>query len=222
MAVRHLSLCIFFLLCLACGSSGDEAKEVQEKPTEFKTKVQFEPFVPITEEVRKDFQSWEDYRNLETFMKRFLTASPEEILSNALELRNLVKSAKFSEKIPELYNIPPIKARFNILYNQTLRLADMTFIPAIKAEEVIEEYKKILLTFSSINSRFVSIVSKKRFEDDITIDINYIGLDSTKIDSISKKTMIQTIEQNKKRKDSIQKTEMNRKIQQSIFQKSKN
>ncbi len=220
--MRYLSIVFLLLVCFACGNSGEADTTVQEKPTEFKTKVQFDPVVSINDEVRKDFEAWEDYRNLENFMKRFMNASPEEILSNALELRNLVKAAKFSDKIPELYNIPPVKARFNILYNQTLRLSDMTFIPAIKAEEVIEENKKILLTYSSINSRFISIVSKKRFEDEIDIDIQYIGLDSTKIDSISRKTINQTLKAKKKKEDSLQKTEMNTKIRNSIFKKTKN
>ncbi|MAD97480.1 MAG: hypothetical protein CMB99_09170 [Flavobacteriaceae bacterium] len=220
--MRYLSVVFLLVICLACGNSGETDTAVQEKPTEFKTKVQFDPVVSINNEVRKDFESWEDYRNLETFMKRFTNASPEEILSNALELRNLVKATKFSDKIPELYNIPPIKARFNILYNQTLRLSDMTFIPAIKAEEVIEENKKILLTYSSINSRFISIVSKKRFEDEIDIDIQYIGLDSTKIDSISRKTINKTLKAKKKKEDSLKKTEMNTKIQNAIFKKNKN
>ena len=70
----------------------------------------------------------------------------------------------------------------------------MTFIPAITADAVIAENEKILLSYSSINSRFISILSKKRFEDEIEIDINAIGLDSTKIDSISKKTISRNLE----------------------------
>jgi hypothetical protein len=34
-----------------------------------------------------------------------------------------------------------------------------------------------------------SILLKKGFEDDIDLDIDYIGLDSTKIDSVSRKSI---------------------------------
>ena len=202
--VRILAFLFTSVILLSCGKSSKIEEAVQEKPTEFKTAVKFTPVTPINQEVRKELRDWEEYRTLETFINRFPKSSPEEILSNALELRDLVKAAKFSNKIPELFNITPIKARFNILYNQTLRLADMTFIPAIQASEVIEEYEKILLSFSSLNSRFVSVVTKKRFEDEIDIDVTYIGLDSTKIDSISKKTISKSIEDKKLEKQQEQ------------------
>ncbi|MGC6285839.1 MAG: hypothetical protein ACON4X_09300 [Polaribacter sp.] len=191
---RNIVLFLVFTFILSCGNSEKKGEAIQEKPTEFKTKMQFKPFVRITPEVEKEVEKWEAYRSLNRFMDRFTNATPEEILSNALELRDLVKSAKFSKNIPKIFDVPPVRARFNILYNQTLRLSDMTFIPAITADAVIAENEKILLSYSSINSRFISILSKKRFEDEIEIDINAIGLDSTKIDSISKKTISRNLE----------------------------
>ena len=192
---RYILLFLIFTLTVGCGNADTSDGALQEKPTEFKTKVQFKSFVFITSDIEKEVEKWESYRSLNRFMNRFTNATPEEILSNALELRDLVKSAKFSKNIPEIFDVPPIRARFNILYNQTLRLADMTFIPAITADAVIQENEKILLSFSSINSRFISILSKKRFEDEIEIDMNAIGLDSTKMDSISKKTISRNLEE---------------------------
>lgn len=199
--MRHFFLLLTFFLFLSCGNSKKETAEIQEKPTEFKTKVKFTSFVQITDEVRKEVEPWDAYLTLDRFMHRFTNVSPEEILSNALELRDLVKAAKFSKNIPELFNIPPIQARFNILYNQTLRLADMTFIPAITAKAVIEENEKILLSYSSINSRLISLMTKKKFEEEIEIDVKFIGLDSTKIDSISKNTISKSLEDKKIEKE---------------------
>ncbi len=43
--------------------------------------------------------------------------------------------------------------------------------------------------FSAVNSKVNTLFTKKRFEDAIEIDVKYIGLDSTKIDSVSKKSV---------------------------------
>ena len=73
----------------------------------------------------------------------------------------------------------------------------MTFIPAIKPEEVTMQTDKIMNAFSAVNSKVNSILLKKGFEDDIDLDIDYIGLDSTKIDSVSRKSINTKFEDNK-------------------------
>jgi hypothetical protein len=143
----------------------------------------------------KEISNWNDLKTLDSFLKRFEKASPNEVLSNALELNDLIRVLKDTVK-PTIFKTPSFNARINILYNESLRLSDMTRIPAIKAAEVNEQADKILLAYSSLNSKINTVLSKKQFEDAIEIDAIYIGLDSTKIDSVSKKT-IQTIKQDK-------------------------
>ena len=82
-----------------------------------------------------------------------------------------------------------LTARINILYNETLRLADMTTIPAIKADEVHQQTEKIIDAFSAVHAKINTVLSKKRFEDEIGVEITFIGLDSTKIDSVTKKSI---------------------------------
>jgi hypothetical protein len=65
----------------------------------------------------------------------------------------------------------------------------MTTIPLINAEEVNEQTEKIIAAFSAVNSKVNSILSKKRFEDAIEVDGEFIGLDSTKLDSVSRKSV---------------------------------
>jgi hypothetical protein len=143
----------------------------------------------------KDVEDWQELKAVDEFLTRFEKASPNEVLSNALELKSLVKSLKDSIK-PTLFNVPSFKTRINILNNETLRLADMTFIPAIKAVEVNEQTEKILSAFSAVNSKVNTILTKKRFEDAIDVDVSFIGLDSTKIDSISKKAIKNNLDKN--------------------------
>lgn len=143
----------------------------------------------------KDVEDWQELKAVDDFLARFKKASPNEVLSNALELKTLVKSLKDSIK-PTLFNVPSFKTRINILNNETLRLADMTFIPAIKAVEINEQTEKILSAFSAVNSKVNTILTKKRFEEAIDVDVSFIGLDSTKIDSVSKKSIKNKLESN--------------------------
>ena len=144
----------------------------------------------------KDIEDWEELKAVDNFLSRFKKASPNEILSNALELKELVQSLKNGIK-PPLFENASFNTRVNILQNETLRLSDMTFIPAIKPEEVTMQTDKIMNAFSAVNSKVNSILLKKGFEDDIDLDIDYIGLDSTKIDSVSRKSINTKFEDNK-------------------------
>ena len=144
----------------------------------------------------KDIEDWEELKAVDNFLSRFKKASPNEILSNALELKELVQSLKDGIK-PPLFENASFNTRVNILQNETLRLSDMTFIPAIKAEEVTMQTDKIMNAFSAVNSKVNSILLKKGFEDDIDLDIDYIGLDSTKIDSVSRKSINKEFKGNK-------------------------
>lgn len=136
----------------------------------------------------KQIETWKELKAVDNFLSRFKKVSPNEILGNALELKGLVQSLKDSIK-PILFESASFNTRIDILQNETLRLADMTFIPAIKAEEVTTQTDKIMNAFSAINSKINSILLKERFEDEIDLDIAFIGLDSTKIDSVSRKSI---------------------------------
>lgn len=136
----------------------------------------------------KDVEDWEELKAVDNFLGRFKKVSANEVLSNALELKGLVKNLKDSIT-PTLFDDDSFTARINILYNETLRLADMTTIPAIKADEVHQQTEKIIDAFSAVHAKINTVLSKKRFEDEIGVEITFIGLDSTKIDSVTKKSI---------------------------------
>jgi hypothetical protein len=169
----------------------------------------------------KDVEDWQELKAVDNFLARFKKASPNEVLSNALELKSLVKSLKDSIK-PALFNVPSFETRINILNNETLRLADMTFIPAIKAAEVNEQAEKIISAFSGVNSKVNTILTKKRFEEAIDVDVSFVGLDSTKIDSVSKKSIKDNLE---KSAENIKKSKLgfskNPKLLKAITSKKK-
>ena len=65
----------------------------------------------------------------------------------------------------------------------------MTSIPAIKAEEVNVQTEKTIAAFSAVNAKINTILAKKRFEEAIDVDGIFVGLDSTKMDSVSRKSV---------------------------------
>jgi hypothetical protein len=189
------------LIFSSCNTKKQDTFQEQDSKPLLSIPKEFGITVKVNTLFLKDVEEWEELKAVDNFLARFKKASPNEILSNALELEDLVNSLKDSVK-PVLFDIPSFTARINILHNETLRLADMTFIAAIKASEVITQTEKIISAFSGVNSKVNTILSKKRFEDAIGTDIIFIGLDSTKIDTISKKAIQKNFKgnlQNKKR-----------------------
>jgi hypothetical protein len=147
-----------------------------------------------------EIETWSEYGVLKNFLLRFKKASPKEVLSNSVELRDLIKVFKESIK-PDVFNNPSFETRVNIMYNESLRLADMNTIPAITAKEVNAQIDKIILAFTAVNAKINTTLSKKKFENEITIDVRLIGLDSTKIDAISKNSILKKMEEKAKKKE---------------------
>ena len=179
---------------LSCDKKQEKKNEVQDSKPSLSVVNEYSKVKFVDLSFKKDIEDWKELKLVNDFLGRFKTVSPNEVLSNAIELKNLTKSLVDSVK-PKLFDIPSFHARINIFYNETLRLADMTSIPAIKANEVNNQTEKIIDAFSAVNSKINTVLSKKRFEEEIGLDIAFIGLDSTKMDSISKKTVSQKLQE---------------------------
>lgn len=186
--MRHYLLLLFFISLFSCGDKQDQSKlDEDTKPLLSIVKDHSKP-KEITTNFKKDIEGWDELIAVNDFLERFKKVSANEVLSNALELKSLAKNLRDSVK-PKLFNTSAFNARVNILYNETLRLADMTNIPAIKAEDVHKQTEKIIESFSAVNAKVNTVMAKKRFEEEISIDISFIGLDSTKMDSVTKKSI---------------------------------
>ena len=119
----------------------------------------------------KNIEPWKEYFSLKDFLKIYEEISPREALNNALELKELTKLAKDSIAIEEL-KISSFKARLNVFQNEVLRLADMTYIPAISVKEIDHQVKNVLSTFNAMNSKIEHTFKKKSF--DTSIDLQAI------------------------------------------------
>lgn len=186
---------LVFVVFFSCVKKQEQEVQKQEKKSLLRVSKNYNIPEKVNPLFLENIEDWKELKAVDNFLSRFKKASPNEILGNALELKVLVQSLKDSVK-PTLFESPSFNTRIDILQNETLRLADMTFIPAIKANEVTAQTDKIMNAFSAINSKINSILLKESFEDEIELDINYIGLDSTKIDSISRKSINNVLKKN--------------------------
>lgn len=190
--------CLLILMVfLSCKKQVQEVTKNNDENSVLSVVKKHHDFTMVIPSFKKEVEDWTTLQNTEDFLERFKKGSANEILSNALEFKTISKALKDSIK-PTLFSLPSVEARINILYNESLRLADMTYIPAITAGEVHEQTNKIMDAFSSINSKINTVLRKKQFEDAIDIDVSFIGLDTTKIDSVSKNAIL---EKQKDKKD---------------------
>lgn len=194
-SVRYLII-ILFLSIVSCKKEQEKIEVDQSEISSLRTVVEH----PVPDVVFIDFEmqiaDWNEFNVLKNFFGRFKKASPKEVLSNSLELRDLIKAFKESPKLI-LFENPSFETRVDILYNESLRLADMNTIPAITANEVNTQIDKIINAFSAVIAKINTTFSKKKFEDEITIDPKWIGLDSTKIDTISRNSILKRNQEKK-------------------------
>lgn len=200
--MKYFSTILILLFIFSCDKKQESTIQQEETKPLLSIENEFSSIKGINPVFKQDVQEWKELNAVDNFLERFKKASPKEVLSNALELQGLVESLKDSIK-PTLFNVSSFDARINIFYNETLRLADMTTIPAIQADEVNKQTEKIIDAFSAVNAKISSILTKKRFEDEIEIDVKFIGLDSTKMDSVSRKSINENLELRKNDKGGL-------------------
>ncbi|SEE19129.1 hypothetical protein SAMN04487765_1708 [Tenacibaculum sp. MAR_2010_89] len=114
-------------------------------------------------------KKWKEYSDLAEFLNQYEKTTPREALNNALELKNLTKKAKDSNIIKTL-KTPAFNARINVFENEVLRLADMTYIPAISSQQVNKQIENIFSSFNSLNSKIIAIYKKDKFNNSVKID----------------------------------------------------
>jgi len=192
--VKYIYLLVLLVFTFSC--QNNEGKDAEKKP---KPLMSIAEIHTATENVLsthlKEVKDWNELQDIDSFFVKFRKITPNEALSNAIELKDLIKRLKDSVK-PEKFKIPSLTARINILYNEALRLADLTRIGAIKAQEVNTQVDKTMDAFSNINTKINTILAKMRFENEIDIDVTFIGLDTTKMDAFFNKPIKQIKEVN--------------------------
>ena len=162
------SICALFFL--SCNDGKINSKQAIKKPQLSLIKKHVK-ISKIHAKYQPEIEEWQEYENLSVFLNQFASISPNDALNNSRELNDLAKNLVDSLK-PVIFETPAFSARVNLLYNQTLRLFDMSSIPAIKANEVNNHIDKVLNAFSSINSKINTTLKQRELELSVE-DINY-------------------------------------------------
>ena len=108
------------------------------------------PITTLNNESKDLVVTWPEYHNFNELIDQYQEITVSEALLNSVELSKLAKQLKDSIRIEKL-NIPEVKIRLNVLYSETLRLADMSSIPTISKESVEQENNNMINAFSALN-----------------------------------------------------------------------
>jgi len=164
-------LLIILFLSFSC-NRGKTTQEVSEKIDSLKINSNRivntigETLIPTA---KKAILEWKEYHNVDEFMIKYYNISTSEALQNAKELSGLIQLMKDSKRIEKLKELNVI-ARFNVLHNEALRLADMATISSISSEEVEEEVGKIVEIYSAVNSKINTIYKAEELQSSLEID----------------------------------------------------
>ena len=164
--MKFFYYCVFILLISSCNDTTTTATKVIDKPEASRVK-KHKQVSEIQSRFEMDIDSWIEYENLAIFLQQYTAIYPNDALNNSRELNDITKSIIDSVK-PQFLGTAAFKARLNLLYNETLRLYDMSSIPAIKAAEVNHQVANILNAFSSVNFKINTILTQSELEKNVT------------------------------------------------------
>ncbi|WKD85688.1 hypothetical protein KCTC32516_01033 [Polaribacter huanghezhanensis] len=162
--MRNFYLVFLLILCSCKNRTAVQESKIQK--SEMNIVQKHSSVLELEKNSKEKVADWKEYQSVANNLKQFSSISASEALNNALKLAEVVKFLKDSIRPKELLNLP-FRTRVNVLENETLRLKDMTFIPAITAKEVHVEVNKIIAAFSATNSKINTIYSQLKVEQDI-------------------------------------------------------
>ncbi len=122
--------------------------------------------IPLNSQAKKIVSEWNEYQNIQEFIPNFYKTDTKQALFDSQRILELSKQLKDSIRIDK-FNIPSFRARLHVLYNESLRLADMDSIKSITQNEVVSQTKNIVQAFDAINSKINMLVSQENLEENL-------------------------------------------------------
>jgi hypothetical protein len=116
---------------------------------------------------KKLVEDWPEYKIIDETIENFYNISSEEALLKANDLSIYTQQLRDSIRV-DILDVPAMKIRLNVLYNTSLRLADMETIKSIKPDEVKTEVTNIINAFSAVNSKINNVIAQKNIEKELT------------------------------------------------------
>ncbi len=178
--IAFLALTLFIS---ACKNKEQKAKEVNDSSPVKNSLIKSEkPITKLNPASKEMIATWPEYQKFDELISQYQETSMNEALLNSIELSELARQLKDSVRIEKL-DIPEVKIRLNVLYSETLRLADMSTIPTITEALVAQENNNVIDAYSALNIKINNMTSQDELNEEISTFVDEV-LDEPKQDSL--------------------------------------
>lgn len=178
--IAFLTLTLFFSAC-----KNKEQKTIEENdssPVKNSLIKSEKPIVKLNSTSKEMIATWPEYQKFDELISQYQEISMNEALLNSIELSELARQLKDSVRIEKL-DIPEVKIRLNVLYSETLRLADMSTIPTITEALVAQENNNVIDAYSALNIKINNMTAQDELNEEISTFVDEV-LDEPKQDSL--------------------------------------
>jgi len=182
MARIFTSLFLLFIVLFACKKKESGTEEVQASEVTETSIIRSErPIERLNPKSQALMTKWPEYQKFHDLIDQYQEISMNEALLNSVELATLAQQLKDSIRI-EKFNVPDVKIRLNVLYTETLRLADMSSIPTITEDMVAQENDNMIAAFSALNMKINNMNRQDQLNSEVSKFVDEV-LQETKSDS---------------------------------------
>ena len=163
-------LAVFFMILLlffGCKKKEQKAENVNGIMFSESSTIKSEnAIIKLNSKSEALISTWPEYQKFNELINDYQEISMSDALLNSIELSELAKQLKDSIRVEKL-NIPEVKIRLNVLYSETLRLADMSTIPTITEEMVSEENNNVINAYSALNLKINNMNTQDELNEEI-------------------------------------------------------
>lgn len=187
--IGHIILILLLISCKNKEKVEQDAAAINEEI--LRTIKSDKPITNLNNKAKDLVKTWPEYQNFNDLINQYQEITVSEALLNSVELSELAKQLRDSIRVDKL-NIPEVKIRLNVLYSETLRLADMSSIPTISQESVEQENNNMVDAFSALNLKINNMNLQDELNSEISKFIDEV-LESPTIDSSNTMVIIDSL-----------------------------
>lgn len=201
----HLMIRIFtislvlFLTLIACkkNASSEESSEYAQGEVLSPNLKSEAAVVSLNKESEELVKDWKEYQDLSELIVQYREITKADALLNSSELEEMARYLKDSIRVEKL-DIPAVRMRLNVLYNEAKRLSDMSTIPTITDEEVLDENNNMLDAFAALNIKINDLGKRERIDKELA---KFNEMQAFEEDSVEMKidTLTPTLDTNEKK-----------------------
>ena len=180
---------ISILMFTACKNK-EEKKDVETDTSTIEVSMikSEKPISRLNKASEELIATWPEYQKFDELISQYQEISLSDALLNSEELAELARQLKDSIRIEEL-DIPEVKIRLNVLYSETLRLADMSTIPTITAALVTDENNNVIDAYSALNLKINNMSVQDELNEEISKFVDEVMQESAS-DSLDTKDAV--------------------------------